>query len=104
VLLYWGQTAKKRLEELVAGRGVQVTFPAADKADKYGRLLGRLHINGQDINMLMVSEGLAMVYRKSSFPDKSRYYDAERRAQQARNGFWGHPAFRDVLGKLHATR
>lgn len=103
VLLHWGQTAKRRLTDLVDGKDVIVTFPGSDRSDRYGRLLGRLYVNGHDINLLLVSEGLAMVYRKASFPEKSSYYEAERTAIQQRNGFWGHPAFGHVPAKLKSS-
>lgn len=103
-LLRWGQTAKRRLEELVGGKDVVVTFPGSDRSDRYGRLLGRLHVNGHDVNLTLVSEGLAMVYRKASFQDKSAYYETERTAIQQRNGFWGDPAFGKVSDKFSSRR
>ena len=45
------------------------------------------YVNGHDVNLTLVSEGLAMVYRKASFRDKSAYYETERTAIQQRNGF-----------------
>lgn len=102
VLMYWGQVAGKRAAELLSGKDVSVTLPARDKQDKYGRLLARIHLNGTDINLQLVREGLAIVYRRTSMPDLRNYYQAEREARADRNGFWSHPLFRDVHTRLQS--
>lgn len=99
VLMYWGQVAGRRATALLAGKDVSVTLPARDKQDKYGRLLGRVYLNGVDINLQLVREGLAIVYRRSVMNDIGAYYQAERAAQADRNGFWGHPAFNNVVAR-----
>lgn len=105
ILMYWGQTAKTRLERMIGGKDVVITQPAADKTDKYQRLLVRIYLDGRDINLQLIEEGMAMVFRKSSaFPEKQMYYEIEQHALSQRNGFWGHPAFREVPARLHIGR
>lgn len=53
--------AKDRLAELVLGKTAAVkTFK--DKTEKYGRYLAELVVDGDNINMRLVSEGLAKRY------------------------------------------
>lgn len=53
--------AKERLEELILLREVTLERDAENK-DRYDRLLRHILINGTNINLLMVEEGLAVAY------------------------------------------
>lgn len=69
----FGNVSKRGLSDLVAGRQVEVRF---DKVDRYGRLLGVVYEGGQDVNLAMVSRGLAWHYtfyqRDQSMIDRQR--------------------------------
>ena len=54
------RVSKKFLEDKILGKYVKVVF--ADTEDKYGRLLGTVFRRGENINVLMVSGGLARPY------------------------------------------
>lgn len=55
-----GFIAKARLEELLARGEVRVL--ESGKIDKYGRSLAKVTVNGEDLAVLMVREGLARPY------------------------------------------
>ena len=57
---YGFKEAKKRLEELVLNKEVQLEAEKRDK-DKYGRLLRDVYINGIFVNEVMIEEGYAEV-------------------------------------------
>ena len=58
-----GIAAKERLIELLdASKGVFIL--QSHGVGKYGRCLGTIYIDNRDINMLLLSEGLAEEYRK----------------------------------------
>ena len=53
-----GLAARDHLRGLIAGHPVRLR--TAGKRGKYGRIIGRLHANGQDINAAMVQSGHAV--------------------------------------------
>jgi endonuclease YncB( thermonuclease family) len=52
--------------------------------DRYKRIIGRCTVAGEDIGAWMVSEGLALAYRRYSLD----YVDQEADARAARRGIW----------------
>lgn len=56
-----GDAATARLRELVRRAGSLQLF-LRDERDRYGRGLGRLFVDGQDVGDLLISEGLARRY------------------------------------------
>ncbi len=52
--------------------------------DRYKRIIGRCTVAGEDIGTWVVSEGLALAYRRYSLD----YLDQEAEAQAARRGIW----------------
>jgi endonuclease YncB( thermonuclease family) len=80
----FGTVARDRLASLVMGKAVTVHD---DGRDKWGRTLGRIEIEGQDVNRTLVAEGLAWHYVK--FSKDARLAAAERQARAAGRGLWG---------------
>lgn len=76
-----GTTAANRLAEKIGGR--TVICDERDQ-DRYGRVVSVCTTGGQDLNAWMVSEGLAVAYRKYS----SDYVEHEKDARDARRGVW----------------
>jgi micrococcal nuclease len=70
--------AKERLEELVLDKEVTLEADVTDK-DQYGRYLRYLWLNGTNINLLMVKEGLAV----ARFSPENIKYKAEIVAAEA---------------------
>lgn len=76
----------------MAGDSVNVEYR---KRDRWGRLIGKVLHNGKDMNLAVLSAGLAWVYRKSdkelSADDKAMYYSAEESAKATGVGLWTDP-------------
>ena len=82
-----GQEAKAFTERLVIGREVRVE---TDGVDQYERVLGRLFVDGTDVNAALVRQGMAWRYERG--PADRVLVDAERAAKAARAGLWADQA------------
>lgn len=76
-----GKEARKRLEELTAGKSVTCTY---QEADATGRLLGTCKVGGKDINEAMVADGYAWAFVRYS----AVYAGTERKARADRKGIF----------------
>ena len=58
--------------------------------DRYSRVLGVVYIDGKNVNLEMVKEGLAEVYKGEPAPgfDNRPYWDAEQEARENKRGMW----------------
>lgn len=85
----YGERSRESLSDLVAGRTVIVE---TTKKDRYGRSVGKILLDGQDINLEQVRRGMAWFYRqyeRELWPaDRASYDAAEAEARQARRGLW----------------
>ncbi len=79
----FGTVARDRLAALVMGKAVKVHN---DGRDKWGRTLGRIEVEGQDVNRQMVADGMAWHY--SRFNNDARLAAAEQAARAAKRGLW----------------
>lgn len=79
----FGQKSKEKLAELVFQKEAVIRF---DKIDQYGRIVGKVFVDGQDASMLMLKAGLAWHYKKYS--DDKGYAKAEIQARKAGLGLW----------------
>lgn len=88
----FGQRSKHSLGLLVYGRSVRIE---AGKTDKYDRLVGKVIVDGLDVNREQVRRGFAWHYvayaREQSREDRERYAEAERSARAERRGLWALP-------------
>ena len=79
----FGQRSKEHLSDLVFSKDVQVE---TEKLDRYGRTLGKILLDRQDINLAMVNASLAWHYKKyqqeQSRSDRLLYAHAEEQARQ----------------------
>jgi endonuclease YncB( thermonuclease family) len=80
----FGTVARDRLAALVMGKAVTVHN---EGRDKWGRTLGRIEVEGQDVNHRMVADGMAWHY--VAFNNDARLAAAERAARAAGRGLWG---------------
>ena len=78
----FGGESSARLQALVDGKPVRVTYAARDS---YGCILGTVWLDGADINLQMVREGLA---RQSRYSRDKRYAAAQAAARTRRVGIW----------------
>lgn len=83
----FGTVSRDRLAAMVMGKPVTVHD---EGRDKWGRTLGRIEIEGQDVNRTLVAEGLAWHYVK--FSKDAGLAAAEREARAAGRGLWGDKA------------
>ncbi len=62
------------------------------KPDRYGRIVGKVIVDGQDVGLRQIETGLAWWYRKyareQSPQDQVTYARAEEGARIARGGLW----------------
>ena len=56
----FGMKSKAYLSDLVAGKSVVVDY---SKYDRYGRVLGKVIVNGKDVNLEQVEAGMAWHYK-----------------------------------------
>jgi len=89
----FGKKSKQNLSSLIAGNNVEVEY---DKRDRYGRIIGKLIKDGQDINLLQIKHGYAWHYkyyqRDQSKLDRVLYSSAEIEAKEKTIGLWAAPA------------
>lgn len=87
-----GEAARDRLDELLAGRRVQlVDDRAGDHEDRYGRRLAYVETEGRDVGQQLVDEGLVAAWAPRSAAPPTRlaaYRVAQLQAQQHREGSW----------------
>jgi len=82
-------TARKSLAELTQSRTVLVEY---HKVDRYGRLVGKVSVDGRDVSVEQLRRGLA--WHRASIPhDQSHqeaflYGQAESEARSRRLGLW----------------
>ena len=85
----FGEVSRRSLEELVAGRSVEVS---SDKLDRYGRAVGVVRVGGKDVNRIQIERGMAWWYREyereQPAGDAVQYAHAESAARSARKGIW----------------
>lgn len=87
----WGTRARQALAGKVFRRQVRIV---SEGVDRYDRMLGKIYLDGRDINREMVREGHAWVYRQY-LSDKS-LLDDERRARDAGAGLWSMPQVQQI--------
>lgn len=85
----FGTRSKQRLSEIVFGKDVTVLYA---KTDQYGRLVGKIIIDGQDANLAQVKAGMAWHYkeyqREQTPEDRELYARAEEEARAQHRGLW----------------
>ena len=88
----FGQVSKKNLSDLIFGKQVTVIY---SKMDKYRRVVGKVLLDGKDINIEQIRAGLAWHYKKYADEqppeDRITYAQAETEARAARRGLWQDP-------------
>jgi micrococcal nuclease len=84
--------AAARLRELIAGQQVSIVADAkADAFDRYGRRLGYAELDGRDVGLTLIEEGLVEAWYPSGEPRPERfdvYSTTESTAREKRAGSW----------------
>lgn len=88
----FGTVSRQHLADAVFQRRVVVEF---GKTDRYGRLVGKVLLDGEDECLAQITAGLAWHYkqyqREQSPEDRQTYAAAEDAARAARLGLWRDP-------------
>lgn len=77
----YGKKSKQFLSNSIAGQIVEVK---ENGNDRYGRTIGTISLNGEDINAQMVENGYAWAYRRFS----KKYAPQESEAKFEKRGLW----------------
>lgn len=89
----FGERSRQNLSKMVAGHNAVIEWT---KFDRYGRVLGKVLVDGQDANLAQVAEGFAWHYkryaREQPMVDRKIYSDAENTARTSGLGLWAEPA------------
>lgn len=85
----FGNRSKESLSDLVFDKTVNVE---TDKRDRYRREIGKVLVNGRDVNLVQVERGMAWFYRQyqreQSPNDRKLYEAAEDAAKAGKRGLW----------------
>jgi endonuclease YncB( thermonuclease family) len=85
----FGEAAKKRLSGMAFNREATVIY---DKLDRYGRIVGKVMVEGRDVCGEMVFSGLAWHYKQyegeQTTEDRKSFAEAEERARRLGLGLW----------------
>lgn len=85
----FGKVCKQSLSDLAYDRVVEVE---SSKLDRYGRVIGKVLVNGQDANLEQVRRGCGWHYKKyqneQSVDDRQTYNAVEELAKAGKVGLW----------------
>jgi endonuclease YncB( thermonuclease family)/methylphosphotriester-DNA--protein-cysteine methyltransferase len=88
----FGQASKENLSKMIFGKQVTVIW---EKVDKYRRTVGKVLLDGKDINIEQVKAGFAWHYKKYADEqppeDRITYARAEEIARAGKLGLWQDP-------------
>ncbi|SFU66642.1 thermonuclease family protein [Nitrosospira multiformis] len=89
----FGTVSRQNLADLVFGKEVAVEW---HKQDRYQRVLGKVLLNGQDVNLKQIKAGLAWHYKQYDkdlrLADKRLYAEAQKAADLKGIGLWSDPS------------
>lgn len=88
----YGDLAKKMRSDWV--RTSEVTIQTI-KVDRYGRIIAKVLLQGQDVSLWLIREGLAWHYKRyaheQAFEDAENYAATEEEARTDKRGLWHDP-------------
>jgi len=85
----FGNVSKQSLSEMITGKEVKVNY---NRRGRYGRIIGKVLLNNEGVNLMQVKRGLAWHYkqyeREQEVEDRALYVQGEYLAQKDRLGLW----------------
>src|SRR5207237_5436768 len=85
----FGTQSKQSLSQLIFDKDVTVEY---EKTDRYGRIVGKILLDGTDISLEQIRAGMAWHYKdyedEQTPADRDLYARAEDEARNARRGLW----------------
>jgi len=89
----FGEQSRLSLSEMIFGRDVSLSY---QKIDQYGRIVGKIFLDGKDISLEQVKAGMAWHYKfyedEQTPEDRELYAKTEAEARAARRGLWQDPS------------
>ena len=89
----FGTVSRQNLADFVFGKTVAVEW---HKQDRYQRVLGKVLLDGQDVNLKQIKAGLAWHYKRydkdQQLADRRLYAEAQKAASLKGIGLWSDPA------------
>jgi endonuclease YncB( thermonuclease family) len=89
----FGKRSKESLSDMAYRRHALIEW---SKADRFGRIIGKIVVDGQDVCLEQVRQGLAWHYKKyeseQASEDRRSYSRAEIAAREAKVGLWADQA------------
>lgn len=82
----FGKRATQALAELAYREDARIVYV---DTDRYGRMVGRVYVDGVDVNRQLVAEGFAWVFRRYS--DDAELLALESQARKKKIGLWADP-------------
>ena len=79
----FGNTAKNALAKLVFQKKILIE---TQTKDRYGRIVGTVFLDNQNVNNELIRQGMAWVYKK--YTDNEILYELEAQAKTRRIGLW----------------
>lgn len=85
----YGQRAKESLSDWTYRKSAQIEW---SKADRYGRIVGKVIVGGKDVCLEQIRQGMAWHFKRyeneQPLEDRLAYARAEQDAREARAGIW----------------
>jgi endonuclease YncB( thermonuclease family) len=94
----FGEQSKQSLSEMIFGKDATVTY---QKTDQYGRLVGKIILEGKDINLEQIKAGMAWHYK--FYEDEQTPEDRERSIINFGRKKNENDCFRDSRSRLPRT-
>lgn len=89
-----GKAAYNFTKAKLSGKEVGLEFEGIMARNIYGRMLAYVIVDGQNVNLELVRQGLSCYYREYGRSQKydKEFQEAEKSARQSRLNIWGGPA------------
>ena len=86
-----GKVASKHTQKKLTGKYVKLEFEIDRLRGNYGRLLAYVFVDGQNLNLDLVRQGLSPYYIKYGKSQKynSEFRSAEKKARKEKLNIWG---------------
>lgn len=88
----FGNVSKRSLSDMVFNQQVDVDWL---KEDRYGRKVGKVLLNNEDVNLKQIKRGLAWYFKKYKSDvaqeDRITYVQAQQEAEENKTGLWVDP-------------
>ena len=88
-----GKVASKYTQKKLTGKHVSLEFELSRLRGNHGRLLAYVFVDGQNLNLDLIRQGLSPYYTKYGKSQKydSEFRSAEKQARKEKLNIWGDP-------------